>query len=120
MGEILKRKGLTILLLIEWKQACIQKYGNTLIPYKYILSSNIPMKDKYTVSLESNDDSTMSQEFTSKKEAKKRAVENGQPVYNTVTCGNCGGDILHDAQEDYLACPHCLIVVDQSDFTDLF
>lgn len=33
------------------------------------------MKATYTVSLESNNDSTMGQEFTSKKEAKKRAIE---------------------------------------------
>lgn len=38
---------------------------------------------------------------------------------NLVTCGNCGGVLLHKTAEETIECPHCNYLGEPCDFPDL-
>ena len=40
--------------------------------------------------------------------------------YNIVSCGNCGGVFIHDMNDEFFPCPHCLMCMDACDCSDLF
>jgi hypothetical protein len=39
---------------------------------------------------------------------------------NIVTCGDCGGVVLHKTSDEDITCPHCNFTSEPCDFPDLY